>query len=500
MNIEYSIRIRVNYVDKIMKQLSYIPFLFLILLASCSSSNLPADPEPSLSLEDCVLTSATGRQVDAQCGTLTVPEDRANPNGRQIDLHIAVIPAISRSPEPDPVFLLAGGPGQSAIEAFPGTFTLLFNVHQDRDIVLVDQRGTGKSNPLRCIDPEVEVMTDEEALVILKECPKSLDADVRFYTTEIAMTDLDEVRAALGYDTINVYGASYGTRAALTYLRMYSEHVRTVTLDSVVDPSFVMFMDAAEDGQEALDQFFARCEADEACAQTFPNLRSEFDGLVARLAESPAEIVIPHPLTNKPTDVEVTDTFITSMVFNILYVPDLVAALPLGIHQAYAEENYIPLISQAFMVNAGLYDGMFYAVTCTEDAPLINADEAAQKSQDSVFGDRTEVFAEVCESWQKGQVSPEFREPVVSDVPVLILSGEADPITPPSHAEKVAESLSNDLHLIFANMGHGNMAGVCGSDIFTAFIKSGTLSGLETDCVDAVVPPPFFVDFSGPRP
>lgn len=484
-----------------MKRYPSLLLLFLLtFLASCSTSNLPADPEPSLPLEDCALASPIGRQVDAQCGTLTVPEDRTNPGGRQIDLHIAVIPAISRSPAPDPIFLLAGGPGQSAIEAFPATFALLFNIHQDRDIVLVDQRGTGKSNPLRCLDPEAEVLTDEEALAILKDCPKSLDADVRFYTTEIAMTDLDEVRAAFGYETINLYGASYGTRAALTYLRMYPDRVRTVTLDSVVDPSFVMFMDSAEDGQEALAQFFARCEADEACAQTFPNLQTEFEGLIARLAESPAEIVIPHPLTNQPTDVEVTDTFITSMVFNILYMPDLVAALPLGIHQAYAEENYIPLISQAFMVNAGLYEGMFYAVTCTEDAPLIDAEDAAQKSQDSVFIDRTVDFAAVCEGWQKGEVSPQFREPVVSDVPVLILSGEADPITPPRHAEKVAESLSNDLHLIFADMGHGNMPGTCGSDIFTAFIESGTLIGLETDCVDKVTPPPFFVDFSGPRP
>lgn len=479
---------------------TFTSILLLTLLASCSTSNLPADPEPSLPLQDCALTSPSGRQVDAKCGTLTVLEDRANPNGRQIDLHIAVIPAISRSPEPDPVFLLAGGPGQSATEAFPATFSLLFNLHQDRDIVLVDQRGTGESNPLRCIDPEAEVLTDEEALTILKECPKSLDADVRFYTTEIAMTDLDEVRAALGYETINLYGVSYGTRAALTYLRMYPEHVRTVTLDSVVDPGFVMFMDAAQDGQEALNQFFARCEADEACAQAFPKLRSEFEGLVVRLAESPAEIVIPHPLTNQPTEVEVTDTFITSMVFNILYVPDLVATLPLGIHQAYAEENYIPLISQAFMVNAGIYDGMFYAVTCTEDAPLVNSNAAAQSAERTVFMDRTVDFVEVCKAWGKGKVSAEFRAPVISDVPVLMLSGEADPITPPRHAEKVADTLSNDLHLIFANMGHGNMASACGSDIFTAFVESGTLSSLDTDCVADVLLPPFFVDFSGPRP
>ena len=287
--------------------------------------------------------------------------------------------------------------------------SMVFYVHEERDIVLVDQRGTGKSNPLRCLDPEDESLTDEQALEKIKTCPENLDADVRFYTTEIAMTDLDEVRAALGYETINLYGASYGTRAALTYLRMFPERVRTVTLDAVVDPEFVMFMDAAKDGQAALEEFFERCESDEACKTIFPKLRNEFDGLIARLEESPAEITIPHPLTNKPLELTVTRELITSMVFNTLYVPDLVATLPLSIHAAYADENYVPLISQAFLVNAGLYDGMFYAVTCTEDAPFISAQEAAKRSEQSVFGNRTLDFMEICDQWPKGQVSQEFR-------------------------------------------------------------------------------------------
>lgn len=486
---------------KNMKRLTYIPLLLLTFLASCSPSNLPADPGPSLPLEECALTSPAGRQVDARCGTLTVPEDRSNPNGRQIELSIAVIPAIKRNPQPDPLFMLAGGPGQSAIEAFPAMIPLISQIHEDRDIVLVDQRGTGKSNPLRCLDPEEdEDLEDNEVMAKLKACPETLDADVRFYTTEIAMTDLDEVRAALGYETINLYGASYGTRAALTYLRMFPEHVRTVTLDAVVDPGFVIFMDSAADGQAALDQFFARCEADEACSAEFPKLRSEFDGLLARLDEASVDITFPHPLTNKPFDMTVTRKLVTNMVFNTLYVPDLVATLPLSIHQAYAEENYVPLISQAFLVNAGLYDGMFYAVTCTEDAPLISANEAAQQSEGSVFGDRTVEFAEVCSAWQKGQVSPEFREPVVSNVPVLILSGDSDPITPPRHAEKVAESLTNELHLVFDGMGHGNLSSRCSANLFRMFIESASINGLDTACVDGIEPPPFFVDFSGPRP
>jgi pimeloyl-ACP methyl ester carboxylesterase len=380
---------------------------------------------------------------------------------------------------------------------------LMFSIHEDRDIVLVDQRGTGKSNPLRCLDPEDEALadlTDEEVLDRLKACPQQLDADLRFYTTEIAMTDLDEVRAALGYETINLYGASYGTRAALTYLRMFPERVRSVTLDAVVEPDFVIFLDAAEDGQSALDKFFARCETDEACHAAFPNLRGEFTDLVVRLEESPVDITIPHPLTNKPLDLRVTRQMITTMVFNILYVPQLVATLPLSIHASQADENYAPLISQAFLVNAGLYDGMLYAVACTEDAPLISPEEAAQRSEGSVFGDRTVELAAICAEWPKGRVSSEFRAPIQSDVPVLILSGEADPITPPHHAEELAESLSNEIHLVFAGMGHGNLSSKCSMDIFRDFIENPVLADLDTTCVKEIQPPPFFIDFTGPRP
>ncbi len=483
-----------------MRRIFITSLLLLTFLASCSPHNLTPVSESSLSLEDCALTTPTARQVDARCGTLTVPEDRSNPSGRQIELNIAVIPAIKRNSQPDPLFLLAGGPGQSAIEAYPAVIGLLFNIHEDRDIVLVDQRGTGDSNPLRCLTPEDEDLDEDEVLEKLKSCPTNLDADPRFYNTEIAMTDLDEVRSALGYDKINIYGASYGTRATLTYLRMFPEHVRTVTLDAVVDPSFILFMDAAKDGQSALDNFFSRCEADDACKATFPNVRNEFDELLKRMEKTPVVITIPHPLTHKPLDLTVTRQMVGNMVFNTLYAPEIVATLPLSIHEAYANENYVPLISQAFLVNAGLYDGMFYAVACTEDAPLISSDEAAQLSEGSVFGDRTVDFAAVCAEWQKGTVSPQFREPVVSDVPALILSGDSDPITPPWHAEKVTEHLSNDLHLVFSNMGHGNLSNKCSSDIFQTFIEQASIEGLDTSCVKNIEPPPFFVDFSGPRP
>jgi len=478
----------------------FFPLILTLFLASCATQSLPTAPQPSIPLEECALVSPRGSQTDARCGVLTVPEDRANPGGRQIDLNIAVVPAIKRNPDPDPLFLLAGGPGQSAIETFPSLLPLLYDIHESRDIVLVDQRGTGKSNPLRCLDMEDETLTDAQALEQLKTCPQRLEADPRFYTTEIAMTDLDQVRAALGYETINLYGASYGTRAALTYLRLFPQRVRTVMLDAVVEADFVMFMDAAVDGQAALDAFFARCAADPACNEAFPSLEQEFGDVLARLEQNSAEITIPHPLTNRPLELTVTPRLLTNMVFSTLYVPDLVATLPVSIHAAYTEENYVPLVSAAFMVNAGLYDGMFYAVTCTEDALLINPQEAARRGAESVFIDRTIDFAAVCAEWPRGEVSAGFRAPVQSDVPVLILSGEADPITPPYHAEKAAESLSNDLHIIFPGMGHGNLASRCVANILRDFVRAGSLAGLDTSCAANILPPPFFVDFNGPRP
>jgi len=480
-------------------------FSFLFLLAMITSSCAPQTESPtepkSIVLADCVLSSPGGQnQVDAKCGSLTVLEDPSNPQSRKIDLNIAVVPAIKRSPEPDPLFILAGGPGQAITEAFPALSNTLFRIHEERDIVLVDQRGTGKSNPLRCLDPEDETLQDEEAVALLKECPEKLDADLNYYTTDIAMQDLDRVRAALGYSSINLYGVSYGTRAALVYLKLFPERVRSIVLDAVVDPAFIIYRDAAQDGQQALDLFFARCEADEACQSTFPNLKSEFEGVLQRVEENPVELTITHPVTGKPLELEITRTTFTNIIFNTLYVPDLVAVLPLAIHQAYAEENYAPLITQSYLINAGIYDGMFYAVACTEDAPLVSSEEIDRQSAESLFAGNAKTFLEVCAAWPQREPPEVVHAPVSSDVPVLMLSGEADPITPPWHAEQLAQSLDNDLHLIFDNMGHGNSNSQCAAKIIDTFVETASISNLETACVEQVQPPPFFVDFSGPQP
>lgn len=485
------------------RRLSWPLTFLLVLLAACgpATPTAPGPAGPAVALADCVLAApGSAGQVDARCGTLVVPEDRARPDGRQISLRVAVVPAVSRSPRPDPLFLLAGGPGQAATEAFPAMIGAFEQVNQARDIVLVDQRGTGGSNPLRCLDPNDESVLDEAAVTaLLQACPEKLNADLRQYTTEIAMRDLDAVRAALGYEQINLYGASYGTRAALTYLRLYPDRVRTLILDSVVDADFRLLLNASRDGQRALELAFARCQAEAACQAAFPDTAGEFAALLERLAAQPVDLTIAHPLTGQPLQFTLTRAVLTNIIFGALYAPEFVAILPLSIHTAYAAGNYGPLVAQALSLDAGLYDGMFYAVACAEDAPFISAAEA-EAAAGPVFGDRTVALRAVCADWPRGSVSAEFRTPVASAVPTLLLSGEADPITPPQYAEAVARALPDSLHVVAPGMGHGILIRGCVDRLATDFIAQGSLQGLDASCAQAIQPPPFFVSFTGPQP
>ena len=473
-----------------------IILLLVILLSACVPRNTPAVEVPAINLTKCTLSMPElDLQVDARCGSLIVPEDRSNPNSRQIDLNLAVVEAVKRRADPDPLFVLVGGPGQSAVESFPALYSSFYRVHQSRDIVLVDQRGTGKSNPLRCLNSEEE-LDDEQAIALLKDCPQKLNADLQYYTTDIAMQDLDQVRSALGYETINLYGVSYGTRAALVYSKMFPERVRSLVLDAVVDPSFILYQDSARDGQAALELIFKRCEADRDCNTTYPRFRVEFQEILRKLGETPVEISMAHPLTGRPLQITLTDRLVSSHVFNMLYSPDLVAMLPFVIHQAYESGNYAPLIAQGYLADSGVYDGMFYAVTCAEDSPLVKNESGA----DEIFGTNIRDFLEVCKAWPQQQPPKVIHEPFASTMPVLMFSGEADPITPPWHAENLHNALTNSLNVVFPGMGHGNAFSECGSRIMDDFLDAASITDLDVSCAQSVEPPPFFLDFSGPKP
>ena len=484
--------------------------ILLVAAAACApkaSTPAPEAPHRTLTLEPCHLSSpVSAARESAQCATLTVPEDRSNPDGRKIDLYIAVLPAVSRSPQPDPLFLLAGGPGQAATEAYLGLLPLLEDVNKNRDLVLVDQRGTGHSHNLDCFqDRKLDDLLEageEGILELVKECRDHLDADLRFYTTPVAMQDLDDVREALGYQKINIYGASYGTRAALTYLHQFPDRVRSVILDGVVPQDLALGGTVARDAQRAVDLIFQRCASEEACSKDFPDVAGQFQQLLAELEHNPRQITVDHPLSGEPTTMKVTRQTLAGVVRLLSYTPETAALLPLLIHQTRATGDFRHLAAQGLLLGTNLGEtlsaGMAYSVQCAEDAPFLDSEQARAWGETSYLGDFAASLTEVCALWPRGEVPADFKQPVTSDVPVLLLSGELDPVTPPQYGDQAAATLSHSRHLIAPGQGHNVLPRGCVPRIATHFIETADVTDLDTACVQELKPMPFFLNSAGP--
>ena len=445
--------------------------------------------------------------TDAYCGTLKVFENRETKQGRTIDLRIVVLPALGNDALPDPLFFLAGGPGQGAAEMARGVRELFRRVQTTRDIVLVDQRGTGKSHPLDCqanSDSLRELNeSDAEGLVRLKSCLSSLEGDLKLYTTPIAMDDLDDVRAFLGYDKINLYGGSYGTRAALVYLRQHEPHVRAVILDGVAPPDMRLPLFFGRDAQRALDKLLADCAADGICNGKYPDLAARTRALVERLEKEPVKTRLTHPRTGIADDITVTAAFVSNIVFYALYSPTTSSLVPELLRRAEAND-FQGLLALA-MVNEVAGDnmsvGMQLSVICAEDFGRITPEDVARESSRTIFASYLlTARMKACEFWPRGSVPAAYYEPVTSSVPVLLMSGDLDPVTPPSWAEQAKATLSNSQHVIVPGTGHGTITTGCGLRIAREFIQEGSVESLDTSCIESLKRPPFFLTPAGPDP
>lgn len=445
--------------------------------------------------------------TDAYCGTLSVFENRDIKRGRQIALFITVLPA-TRPDTPDPLVFLAGGPGQGAAQLARQIRDVFRRIQRTRDIVLVDQRGTGKSNPLNCTSVANTlaelIEPDDVALARIEHCLKGYDADVRFYSTNIAMDDLDEVRAYLGYDRVNLYGGSYGTRAALVYLRRHGERVRSMILDGVAPTDMRLPLFTSRDAQRALDKLLADCEGSLACNQAFPGLRHRVHTLLERLEKTPPRVRVVHPRTGVAEEVTVEARVVASILFSALYSPLTASIVPSLIDDA--ERNEFQALFALGLTGGGDSDenmslGMRFSVLCTEDAGRVNADDVARETAGTIFGLHLlgpQIAA--CERWPKGIVEPTFYDPVVSDVPALVLSGDIDPVTPPTWGEDVVKHLSHGRHIVMPATGHGVISTACGLKLIEQFIDRASAASLDTSCVATVHRPPFFVTPAGPEP
>jgi pimeloyl-ACP methyl ester carboxylesterase len=463
--------------------------------ATVVKSAILSNPGRKLDLQPCGVAGVT---KDALCGQYEVYEDRAKKAGRKINLYVMVLPALVDKPAPDPVFYLQGGPGGAATSV--ASAWIMTQLHRTRDVVLVDQRGTGKSNPLQCNfrgDPNdmrayfAEYLTLESVRACRTELEKN--ADLRLYTTTIAMADLDDVRAALGYDKINVDGGSYGSTAALSYLNFYPQHVRTVTISGVAPPSNTLLLAFAKGTEHALNRLFDDCAADEKCRAAFPDLRKDWDNVVANVTKAPVTFDTLNPLTHQKQQITMTREGFGELVRLILYVPNVMSIMPLMIHQM-SQGDYSQFGYYAFQVqrgvDLGLARGMQLSVFCAENVPFIKESEIEPATAGTFYGgNRARIYFKACEQWPHGDMPAKFREPIKSDLPLLMLSGDLDPVTPPDAATPLLRWLPNGRQIIMHNATHNTYE--CQEKLARDFIEVGTAKGLDASCVEGIKRLPF---------
>jgi pimeloyl-ACP methyl ester carboxylesterase len=464
----------------------------------------------SLGFEPCTL-AAVGlpTTVAAQCASLEVPENRADPAGRRISLAVAWVPGRARQTRPDPVFMLAGGPGQAAREAFPAVQGAFREVLRDRDVILVDQRGTGGSNPLACRDEHgastiTENVAEQDldaARRFARHCLAGLDADPRYYTTTEAARDLDDVRRAIGAEQINLVGVSYGTRVAQEYLRRFPGQTRALVLDGVVPPSLALGSEHARNLDEALKLQFRRCEQDPGCARRFGSPWTSLQRLIGELEDDPRSVRFNDPLSFEARDGELTPGMVAGVVRLYSYSPQLAALLPMALAEALAGRPQA-LMAQARMIEDLLGEqimhGMQLSVGCSEDADLLAPDP---QDRETLLGSYFVEFVKAqCEVWPRGSVPADFHEPVVSDHPVLLLSGEFDPVTPPRYGDEVLDSFPQGRHLVLRGAGHNVIGTGCAPKLLATFIERADAGGLDAGCLEQLIYTPPFVGAYGWEP
>jgi len=479
----------------------------IALLGSPAWAQQPNSGDRWAELSKCELSAAGGRlTASALCGTLSVPENPDQPKGRQIELAFAVKKARAGTVLADPVVFLAGGPGQSARDALPIVQGALHELNRERDLIFLDQRGTGGSNALECpFEEQTELWLEpdwEELNRQLRDCLGEWDADLRYYTTTHAAHDLEALREAYAIESLNLIGGSYGTRMAQVYLRNYPTRVRSVVLDGVVPTRLALGAEHAVMLDRALGKVFSECREDRACGEAFPDLEAAFEGLKARYRNENPQLVVTHPRTGEGVDLRFTRDVLAGALRFLAYNPETQMMIPYLVHEAARTGSPRRLASQAMIVSDRMSDmiaiGLNFAVGCSEDWPAWPKD--LDQSKTLLGNSMTEVYEEVCAWWPKGDRPADFHESFDAEAPILLLSGELDPVTPPDYGEEAAEQFSNSRHLVANGRGHIVITNACMSSIVSQFVSAADVDELDVECMDRIGHEPFFLDLLGPAP
>ena len=473
--------------------------------ASNTDSNKVAYVNPlenKLTLKDCHLD---GIKAQVKCGSLQVPENYSLDNGEQISINFAILPAIDDSDKKTPLMFLAGGPGQAAVELAAGLRRAFSEIRKTRDIILVDQRGTGKSHPLACRDISgdqniYQMVPEDFSEQDINDCLAEFTGDLSQYNSENAIRDFDAVRDVLGHQQINIYGGSYGTRAGLVYMRMFPDSLRSVVLDSV-GPIEVPIGLFGQSSAQSFKRLLEHCQQEKGCNNAYPNLADEFQQLMTRLAEKSVTVTIPHPRLGTHTEFVISKSKMLGIIFQQLYSVASRHLVPLIIHQAYLD-NYMPLAGLIAMTDGVqlAYIGLLFNITCNEDFPKITAQMSAKDADNSFGGDDSQLgFKKACSVWPQYRPGKAFYQAVTADIPTLILSGGLDPVTPPSNGDFSAATIPNSHHIIVDNVSHGvaTSTGSCGVLIINEFLSTLTPKTLDETCLEDVPVESFMTSLNG---
>ena len=490
-----------------------LPLVAALALSGCGDPPGPASTTPqgrtfgSIVFEPCALSTPMSRtSLQAQCGSLEVPENPARPQGRKVKLALAWLPPENEGDaQPDPVFMLAGGPGQSALQSYPQVDPAFKEVRKRRHVILVDQRGTGGSNLLSCrFDDEAATQfSAARARAAAAACAAELSkkADLRFYTTTDAVRDLEAVRKALGVETINLMGVSYGTRVAQQYALRHPRHTRTVLLDSVVPNTLPLGNIFARNLDDALALQFGACARDKACRDQVGDPRQQLDALLAKLRSDPPLVEYRDASTHAMKQERLTADMVAGLVRMYAYMPATAALLPKLVHEAN-QGRYADLMALAQMLTGEMQDmiatGMQFSVICTEDAGSFTrraGDESTVLGQAMV-----DAMGAMCSAWPTGKAPADFRRPLSGDTPVLAISGQFDPVTPPRYGDEAIAKARNARHLVLKGQGHSVIGAGCMPKLFAQFVESADPKALDAACLDRLSPAVPFTSFNGWNP
>ncbi len=479
----------------------FVSVLVLASLVALPSFAAEAAHPSRSRLAPCKVPGKEGKRVDALCGTYEVWENREAKAGRKIGLKVVVLPARASDPLPDPVLDLAGGPGEA--DTLSAGYLAGSPLLQERDLVFIDQRGSGEPDRLECRlagDDLQSRLGETYPLDAVRRCRDELGKkyDLTLYTVAAAVDDFDEIVRWLGYTKVNLFGSSYGTRAAQVYLQRHPESVRSAVLWDVVPMDEPVALSHAAGAQRSLDLVLGACADDADCRAKFPDARKDFQAVMDRLSQGPVEVEVAHPETGKATRVRLSREVVAEGIRLVLYSSEAAVALPLLFHQA-AAGDWKPLGQTVVRTRAGIDKmltwGLFFSVTCSEDIPFIDPAEVQGRTAGSFYGDyRVRRQTAACALWPHARIGPEQREAIRSDVPVLLINGERDPVTPPEFGRRASRFLTHSLHLVEPWASHED-APPCVIAITNDFIRRGTTQGLDTaSCLAQVKPKPFLFE------